>query len=160
MEFALEDDYYLIQWLQENVEGTPVIMEAQSEREYLWGGRVSIYTGLPSVVGWNWHQRQQRTFDPMPRLVQQRAANVNAFYMIPDVTIATDILQHYEVSYVILSSLERARYEHTGGLEKFDDMVEMGILDIVYQEGEGTIYQVNPDAILEVALYPSAEQGS
>ncbi|MFO7320532.1 MAG: DUF2298 domain-containing protein [Chloroflexota bacterium] len=146
--FSLADDYNVIRWLQENVEGTPVIMEGRSEREYLWGSRISIYTGLPSVVGWNFHQRQQRTFNPLPRLVEQRIANVNAFYMTLDIPTAWDILRHYDVSYVIVSGLERAYYPPEN-LAKFDQMVEMGLLDVAYQEGNATIYRVNKDARLE-----------
>ena len=146
--FSLADDYNVIRWLQENVEGSPVIMEGRSEREYLWGSRFSVYTGLPSVVGWNWHQRQQRTFDPLPRLVEQRVANVNAFYITLDIPTAWNILQFYDVEYVIVSGLERAYYPQAN-LDKLETMVEMDLLDVAYEEGNAVIYRVNPDAQLE-----------
>jgi len=147
--FSLEDDYNLIRWLQEHVEGTPIIMEGQSAREYLWGSRVSIYTGLPAVIGWNWHQRQQRTFDPLPRLVQQRIVNVNAFYTMTDIPTAWNMIQYFDVSYIIVSDLEKAYYP-AEGLVKFEAMVERGLLEVVYHQGNATIYKVNKDATLEV----------
>ena len=138
----LSEDYQVIRWLQDNIAGTPIIMEAQSEAEYRWGSRISIYTGLPAVQGWNWHQRQQRTFDPMPRLVQQRVANVNAFYTTEDVGIASNILQHYQVEYVILSALEYARYPQAG-IEKLFAMVEQGVLTVEYENGRTRVFKVN-----------------
>jgi uncharacterized membrane protein len=144
--FSLKDDYDVIRWLQENVQGTPVIMEGRSlPSEYHWNGRISIYTGLPSVLGWNFHQRQQRTFDPLPRVVQQRDANVNAFYWTQDVNIAWGILQRYDVSYIIVSDLERAYYP-SERLAKFDLMVKQGLLTEVYRQGAAVIYQVNKDS--------------
>jgi YYY domain-containing protein len=145
--FPLVDDYHMIRWMQENIEGTPVIMEGQSDREYRWESRVSIYTGFPAVIGWNWHQRQQRTFDPMPRLVQQRVANVNAFYSTTDIVAAWEILQHYDVSYIVVSNLERAYYMPEG-LAKFNQMVELDLLEVVYEEGPAIIYRVDKDAVL------------
>jgi uncharacterized membrane protein len=145
--FPLEDDYQVIRWLQENVDGSPVIMEGRSEREYLWGSRIAVYTGLPSVVGWNWHQRQQRTFDPLPRVVEQRVANVNAFYITQDIPTAWNILDYYNVEYVIVSGLERAYYP-AENLAKLETMVDMGLLNVAFESGGAVIYHVNTDARL------------
>jgi YYY domain-containing protein len=145
--YPLEDDYQLIRWLQENVVGTPTIMEGQSDREYRWQARIAIYTGLPNVTGWRFHQTQQRSIDPLPRLVDQRVANVNSFYTTRDIPTAWRILQHYNVQYVIVGRLEQAWYP-AGGLAKFDQMVEQGLLNVVYQFGESTIYGVNPETQL------------
>lgn len=142
--FPLDSDYRMIRWLQENVKGTPTIMEGMSDREYRWQSRVSILTGLPAVNGWNFHQRQQRTIDPLPRFVEQRVANINAFYVTDSTDTAWDILRHYDVSYVIVSGLERAYYP-TAGLAKFDTMVSAGKLSVVYDQGGAKVYQVNKD---------------
>lgn len=150
---SMRDDYRLIRWLQENIVGSPVIIEAQSYLLlYQWGGRISINTGLPSVVGWDYHQTQQRSLGNMPQLVRQRVANVNAFYTTPIVAEAANILHHYGVGYVIVGALERARYQSSGGLEKFDQMAAMGLLRVVYQEGISTVYQVNRAALPAAAL--------
>ncbi|MFN8376632.1 MAG: DUF2298 domain-containing protein [Anaerolineae bacterium] len=159
--FSVADDYGIIRWLQQNVQGSPVVMEGISASEYQWGNRIAMYTGLPSIIGWRWHQTQQRTIDPMPRLVDQRQSNVNAFYLTGDVGEAWRILQYYNVEYVIVSAFERARYTvrdqfgnvtFEGGIAKFDRMVEMGLLEVVYSEGQGTIYRVNQNARLDVRV--------
>lgn len=149
--FNLADDFNAIRWLQEHVHGSPVIMEAQSYGSlYKWGGRIAMFTGLPSVLGWDYHQRQQRSIDPLPSLVNQRGANVNAFYSTPDILAAADILRLYQVQYVVKTSYEQARYADTGGLDKFNEMVERGMLEIVYQEGGATIYRVDQDMLTAV----------
>ena len=45
-----------------HVAGAPVIVEA-SNGPYAWYSRVSIYTGLPDVLGWGSHESQQRYGD-------------------------------------------------------------------------------------------------
>jgi uncharacterized membrane protein len=141
----LSDDYAMIRWLQENVQGTPVIIEAQSAREYLWGGRVAINTGLPSVLGWRFHQTQQRTLDPLPSLVNQRRANISGFYSTTNIDAAWAMIRFYGIEYVIVGGLERAYYPEIG-LAKFDEMARAGLLERVYEQGEAAVYRVNRDA--------------
>ncbi|MCY4540538.1 MAG: DUF2298 domain-containing protein [Chloroflexi bacterium] len=141
-------DHALIRWMQENIAGSPVIMEGRRfPSEYQWNGRISIATGLPSVLGWNWHQRQQRTIDPLPTWVEQRERNVRAFYNTGDIDDAVDILYHFDVKYIVRSGLEQL-HSTAEGLAKFERMVSEGLLSIAFAIEGGTIYQINEDAIL------------
>lgn len=143
----LNVDYQLIRWLQENVSGSPVIIEGRRRpSEYRWNGRVSIATGLPSPLGWNFHQRQQRTFDPMPRWVDQRERNIQQFYNSADIDIAIDIIQHFDIKYIIRSGLETVQSTEEG-LAKFDRMLEMDLLKLAFVTEGGMIYEVNEDAV-------------
>lgn len=138
----LDGDYRMIRWMQENIPGLPVIMEGQSEANlYKWGSRISINTGLPSVVGWDWHQTQQRSLYGMGAFVRQRGSNVNAFYNTRDIATAQRILDYYHVEYIVVGALERVYYP-AESLAKLDEMVDEGLLQIVYRDGEDRIYQV------------------
>lgn len=148
---ALDDDYQLIRWLQDNIPGTPTIIEAQSWREYLWHGRIAIYTGMPTVLGWRFHQTQQRTFENMGLLINQRRANINGFYSTTDIGTALDILRFYQVQYIIVGSLERVYYP-LEGLAKFERMMEMGLLEKVYERGQSRVYRVLNNAPLAQAM--------
>ena len=144
----LNVDYQLIRWMQENVEGSPVILEGRRPgSEYQWNGRISIMTGLPSVLGWNFHQRQQRTFFPMNEWIFQRERNIQHFYNTDDIDVAVDIIHHFDVRYIIRSGLE-AVHSTVEGLEKLDRMVDLGLLSISFEVDGGMIYQVNKDALM------------
>ncbi|MFQ5942184.1 MAG: DUF2298 domain-containing protein [Anaerolineales bacterium] len=107
-QISLAGDYEAIQWMQENVEGSPVIVEAQIP-EYRWGSRFSIYTGLPAVLGWNWHQRQQRAAVGSMD-VPNRADDIESFYLTTSAPEAIDFLAQYDVRYVVVGDLEKLYY--------------------------------------------------
>ena len=133
----LSQDYEAIRWMQDNIQGSPVIVEA-NQVEYHWATRYTVYTGLPGVVGWNWHQRQQRTLTPHD-WVFTRVEDVNVFYDTTDLEFARDFLQQYEVSYIVLGQLERANYS-SEGIDKF--LAGEGLLwEVVYQDQETVIYR-------------------
>ena len=140
-ELVLRWDYDAIQWMRANIKGSPVIMEANTGL-YRWGNRYSIYTGLPTVIGWDWHTKQQYSLLP-GGLVDYRIALVREFYNTPDQARAMEIARRYEVSYVIIGGLERAVYD-VNGLNKFAAMAQRGTLLKVYDANNVQIYQVFP----------------
>jgi YYY domain-containing protein len=135
----LSQDYRAIRWMQENVTGSPVIVEANLRELYRWGSRFSNYTGLPGVVGWEWHQQQQRALLP-PSWVSDRIAEVDNFYTTTDLRQAADFLRKYDVRYIILGQQERGKYPGVG-LDKFP--AANGVLwREVYQDEDTVIYEV------------------
>ncbi len=134
----LREDYRAIRWVQANVPGSPVIVEASNCIEYQWCARFTIYTGLPGVIGWNWHQRQQRVFTSI--WVEDRVADVGNFYNNVDVQVARAFLEEYDVRYIIVGQLERAAYAPEGiaKFEQFDGQYWREI----YRDGNTVIYEV------------------
>ncbi len=138
-EYALKWDLQAIRWLLDNVVGSPTILEGQTV-EYRWGSRYSINTGLPTVLGWNWHQRQQRAVGG-DQEVWTRANDVATLYNTLFRDEAKALLDKYQVRYVIVGPLERVYYNRLG-LRKFDRMAAEGELEVVYTNPEVTIYEV------------------
>ncbi|HSN93562.1 MAG TPA: DUF2298 domain-containing protein [Anaerolineaceae bacterium] len=137
---SLSEDYDAIIWMQDHVKGSPVILEGQAY-EYRWGNRFTIYTGLPGLVGWNYHQRQQHAVLADNR-VQERVDAVNEFYNTTDMEFSREFLEKYQVAYIIVGQLEE-RFYPGDGLDKF--ALNEGILwDKVYSSGQTSIYQVKP----------------
>ena len=136
-EIPLKWDLEGIRWLQDNVEGTPTLLEATIPY-FRWGARVSIHTGLPTVLGWDSHEWLQRwEYRPM---IEQRRADVQTIYETADFDLALKLLRQYGVDYIYLGDLERAYY-FGPGLEKFELMGEFGITP-VYRNVRVTIYRV------------------
>jgi YYY domain-containing protein len=135
----LSEDYRAIRWMQDHVQGSPVIVEANCP-EYRWCTRFTIYTGLPGVVGWNFHQRQQRAFTSL--WVEQRVAEIGNFYNSIDVEYTRNFLKTYGVKYIIVGQLERAAYipEGIAKFEQYDGVYWKA----VYGDGQTTIYEVMP----------------
>ena len=87
------EDYAAINWLNANVSGAPTIVEASAD-PYQWYSRVSIYTGLPDVLGWGSHEEQQR----YPDQVVARQFAVQSFYLTTDPKAALQFLSDYHVT--------------------------------------------------------------
>lgn len=148
---TLISDKLGIYWLQDNVKGSPVILEAvpQERSEYKWYSRVSIYTGLPGIIGWNWHQTQQRAASgdisgrpEIARIIQEMRLRQHEGAQIYDTTdkeLSMRLIKKYHIKYVYVGQLETGQYSN-GGLAKFDEMT--GSLRLVYSNPGVKIYQV------------------
>ena len=145
-EHVLKHDKDGIYWMRENVEGTPTIIEGIAFL-YQWGSRYSIYTGFPTVSGWGWHQTQQR--QRFPNLVAERQAEVDEFYTTTDISRARQIIDKYDVEWVIVGNVERNYYPEAG-ISKFEDGLQ-GKLELAYQNPGVQIWHVIPEEELEQA---------
>ncbi|MEN9936537.1 MAG: hypothetical protein RLZZ387_3116 [Chloroflexota bacterium] len=161
--FTLEQDADAIAWVRQNVAGTPVVLEAHAEA-YRWAGRFSVYTGLPTLIGWPWHMIQQRSVADAGPVVASRQAMVRQLYDGTDPDAALKDLRLYGVEYVVVGHLERALYSPQG-LMKFDELAQRGAIEVAYEAGETRIYRVppadTPPATLHttVAVRPPADTG-
>ena len=99
-------DASAIAWLNANVAGSPVILEAAAPVSYQWFNRVSIYTGLPDVLGWADHVGEQR----YPNQLLNRVADIGIIYTTPDAVQALVLLHYYHVRYIYVGELEREAY--------------------------------------------------
>ncbi|HEX2924382.1 MAG TPA: DUF2298 domain-containing protein, partial [Chloroflexota bacterium] len=141
-DIVLQRDYDALRWLQDRIKGSPVVLEAQLP-EYRLGSRVSIYTGLPTVMGWNWHERQQRW--GYQQVLDERVKDVKTMFESTDTAQALSLLRQYNVSLIYVGDLERAYYP-AAGLLKFDIMASRGDLSVAYRSNGVTIYEVKtPD---------------
>ncbi|MGA9350871.1 MAG: DUF2298 domain-containing protein [Anaerolineae bacterium] len=128
------DEYAAVQWLNEHVPDTPVILEATggSFTEY---GRVSSRTGLPTLLGWGGHELQWRgNYDEPGR----REPDINTIYSSTDTQQVLTLLEKYGITYVYVGPLERGKYS-PAALAKFDRF-----MDVVFQQGNVTIYKRRP----------------
>jgi len=147
-------DYYAIQWLRDHATGHAVIVEASIGPYRGNGSRISSATGLPAVLGWDRHQRQQRLTPEIDR----RLLDVRELYSTTDLERKRWILRRYNVRYVIVGDVERRwrinwpfagaqaqaePYASEAGLAAFEQL-EGTLLRRVFESGSTVIYEVIP----------------
>jgi len=120
------DDYALIEWLRENMEEQPVILEANGD-SYTYYGRISMATGLPTIQGWFVHEWLWRG---SPDSVQKRVNDVRAIYESEDINETMELLSEYNVQYIVIGNLERQAF---GNLNE-NKLLNLG--EIVFEKPE------------------------
>lgn len=101
-----QGDYRAITWLQEHILGQPRILEATGG-EYSLFARVSTYTSLPTLLGWEGHEEQWRGNDPV---LQQRHAVIDRIYATGSARLAQRLLRQAHVALVYVGPCERQVY--------------------------------------------------
>jgi YYY domain-containing protein len=125
------EEYAVVRWLNENVAGHPVIVEAVRGSFAYEYARVSSRTGLPAVMGWTGHEGQWHgLYDEIGR----REQDVNLLYG-GSVQDARRLLDQYDVTYVVVGYLERADFPNAAA--KFERF-----MDVAFREGDTIIFKV------------------
>ncbi len=99
------DDRSAIQWMNANLEDG-VIAEAVGG-SYTYYTRISTHTGFPTVLGWPGHEGQWRG-----GYLEQgsRQDDIRQLYQSTDWFLSKEILDRYDIDYVIIGDLERRTY--------------------------------------------------
>ncbi|HET9909451.1 MAG TPA: DUF2298 domain-containing protein, partial [Anaerolineales bacterium] len=122
------DEAAAIQWLQSAPDG--VVAEAVGNA-YSNYARISIYTGLPTVLGWGNHEGQWRE----QSLQGSRQQDIETLYSTSDWATAQDIINRYGIRYIYVGNLERNSYRISE--DKFSRFLKPA-----FQQGSATIYEV------------------
>jgi len=127
------DTQEIIAYLNKHITGQPVILEAQGD-SYTDFNHVSAYTGLPTVAGWWVHEWLWRG---SADAVGKRIPDVVALYESKDIKQTRKLLKKYDVSYVIVSTLERQKYKELQEAK----FTKLGKKIFVSSNGFGALYQ-------------------
>jgi uncharacterized membrane protein len=97
----------IIDWLNSNVDGQPVILEAEGNA-YSMQSIYSAYTGLPTVVGWSSHELGWRG-DWTP--IAYRMGDIEKMYKSPSAEEVRSLLEKYNVEYAVIGKTEKEKYK-------------------------------------------------
>jgi streptogramin lyase len=109
-------------WLNSEVRGTPVIAEAQGD-SYREFARVSMNTGLPTLLGWDYHVHQRGHEWPE---IEERKTAVARLYDPRNAQELRALLDRYGVAYVYVGDVERRTYgaDVAARLAAFGDLLK------------------------------------
>jgi YYY domain-containing protein len=109
-------DYFAIDWINRNINGMPVILEAPGDG-YVYSSQISTLTGLPTVIGWTSHERMWNiNWDK----IEDRVSDTDTIYSTNDTNKAVELLKKYNVQFVYIGDNEVKKYPQDG-LRKFRD---------------------------------------
>jgi sugar lactone lactonase YvrE len=166
---AAPGDYAAIVWLKDHATSSDVVLEAGSD-EYNRPGRVSAYTGVPTLVAWdNSHESLWRTGQPALRAqIQKRRQVVNAIYQGRDprdgqsltAQRLLDLLHQYGVDYVFAGATERgvpgfAPSKPEEQMTPYAEGLFQQALPVAFHSGNTVIYAVK-EGIAGTGIAPAA----
>lgn len=126
-------EYAALRWVRENIPQGDVILEATGA-PYSFHGRVSTFTGHPTVLGWGNQESLWR--DWSWKRIMERSDDIGRMYDGTNKESIAPLLQKYGVRYVYVGTLEEKKH-NVAGLRAF-----AGAFPMVYGRDDVRIYRV------------------
>jgi YYY domain-containing protein len=133
IEYSLDDDYEIVQYINNNIAGQPVIAEA-NHLSYTSFGRIAAATGCPDIFNWYTHQQLWRNEDH--EAFNERVHDVETLYT-GDEAGKKSIIEKYNVEYIVLGKLERAKFK-----DYLNEDVVKSMGEVVFQKNETVLIKV------------------
>jgi len=134
-------DYAAILWLNSHIQGNPVIVEAYGPQggDYSDYGRISAFTGLPTLMGWAGHEYQWRVNwlnnDYNAADFYRRGSDINTIYTDPHPDVVLALMARYNAQYIYVGPLEEETYPRA------DLHLFSSFLQTAYSANGVTIYE-------------------
>ena len=128
------EDKEIIDYLNKNAKGQPVILEAQGD-SYTDYERISAMTGLPTVAGWWVHEWLWRGSS---EVVGKRIPDVIELYQSTDLNKTEQLIKKYQIKYIVVSRLEKQKYSELYEA-KFSKVAKLVLRS---SNGLGALYQI------------------
>jgi YYY domain-containing protein len=125
-------DTAAVEWMKANLADNGPLVEAVGNDYDASAARISTAAGIPSILGWSFHEIQWRGDSGE---VRDRMDDIEQLYKTTDWISAEEILAKYGVRYVYFGSLEQQRYG-SRGLAKF-----RAHLKVVYETEDVVIFE-------------------
>lgn len=129
------DEAAAFEWINRNVPGLPALAEAAGPA-YQDFARVTMNTGLPSLLGWEYHLEQR---GQAAAALSRRRGTVAAIYGARTKPALASLLARHRVGVVFSGRLEAQTYgvEHRGRFASWPDLLRP-----VFERGAVAVYQV------------------
>lgn len=102
--FDIRDDSPLIDWLRAHAVGVRPIAEAPGI-DYRWSSQFSVATGLPTPIGWGYHESQRRR--TYAASIDTRKTDMTTLYQTVSPTEMARVLATYSIAYVVFGTQEQ-----------------------------------------------------
>ncbi len=121
-----------IKWLRENTPEKAVLLEAAGGT-YTEGGRISEWTGIPTVLAWPQHETMWRGSDENFR---DRPRDIETIFLSANMQEVKLLLMKYRITFIYIGNLEQQMYGEQART-RFS-----GLADIAFQNQAATILRV------------------
>lgn len=136
LRYERAEEARLIDFLNQNFSKPVAILEAHGN-SYAEFGRISMYTGLPSYIGWEHHVKQRGL---SAQEFMRRTRILRTAYSSTDANTTHSILEEEGIKLVIVGSLERRTYPLIG-LRKFFSNPDL--YTRIFQDNSNSVFLVN-----------------
>ena len=113
------DEKEVIDYIAKNLNNNDKIIESYGD-SYSDFSRISAFTGIPTIIGWPFHELQWRG---SASAFEGRAKDIGCIYSCEDIEQIRNLLQKYSVTYVVVGKRERQTYQKYGALPDFESFL-------------------------------------
>ena len=131
---SFKEDFDAICWINSNIFGQPVMVEAAGD-SYTGYERVSVSTGLPTILGWYVHEWLWRSGTDK---LNVRKDAINTLYTSTNAADVQRVIDTYNVSYIYVGKYEHEQYPN------INDAFLKSMGTVVYEDANTYIVKVTP----------------